>query len=162
MSKFGSIEYHAGNLAFFIGVILLLICFILATYTISTSPRAETFYLMVSAIGIIFGIICIIIGLYFIKIDRQKSEQGIVIGFNEHHEIKIKSKGNTVILFVDNIPKLEFEAKYLDKKSIKTTIGDHETHNVTVVAKASAWSGEVDKFVYVDNVLVLKDERPIW
>jgi hypothetical protein len=101
-------------------------------------------------------------GLYVIKIDKQKSEQGIVIGLKERHEIKIKSRGNNVTLLVDNIPKIEFEAKYLDKKSIKTTIGNHEKHNVTVVAKASAWSGEVDKFVYVDNVLVMKDERPIW
>ncbi len=112
--------------------------------------------------GIIIGMILIFKGFHIIKIDRQKSEEEIVIGLRERHEISVRSKGNKVFLMVDKIPKFEFDAKYLEKNSATTTIGDRERHDVTVVAQASAWSGEVDKFVYVDNVLVLKDERPIW
>jgi hypothetical protein len=162
MSKFGSFEYHAGNLVFFLGVSLILVNIILILIFVSTSPGVITIYLIIVSLGFIVGIICIIIGLHYIKIDKQKSEHGIVIGLKEQHETKIKAKGNNVILLVDNIPKLNFEAKYFNKKTVKTTIGNLEKHGITVVAQASAWSGEIDKFVYVDNVLALKDERPIW
>jgi hypothetical protein len=162
VSKFGSFEYHAGNLIFFIGVVLLLNCFILIAFSLSVSSRAVHIVLIIYIIGAIFGLICIIAGLYIIKMDKEKSEKGVVIGNEEPHEIKIITKGKRVIMLVDEIPKLEFEAEYFDKKSISTIIGNLEKHNVRIEVKASAWSGEIDKFVYVDNVLVQKDERPIW
>ncbi|GAH75363.1 unnamed protein product, partial [marine sediment metagenome] len=42
-----------------------------------------------------------------------------------------------------------------------TTIGDEEKHTIRVEAKVSALTGGTNKYVYVDDVLVWEDERPI-
>ncbi len=162
MSKFGSTEYHVGNLMFFIGVVLILVCIILAGFTYQQALQNSFIVLTFSIIGIIAGIVSIILGSIIIQHDKVKSEKGIIIGEKEKHEISIRSKGNKLFLYVDNTPKLEFETNYLKKESISTTIGKQEKHSIRIEAKASPWSGEVNKYVYIDDNLVLKDERPVW
>jgi len=162
LSKFGSIEYHAGNMMFFTGIVFLLVSAIILLFTHSTSQENENIISIFSIIGIIIGCICIYYGLSVLKKEKKQSEKGIIIGEKEKHHIFIKADGNKITLFIDNIPEPTIEIGYFKKETILKTIGKQEKHKIQCDVKASIWTGEIDKYIFLDGKLFFKEVRPIW
>ncbi len=159
MTRISNLKFSLGNITLFIGLLLLIGDFIFMVYTYSDLDRTG----VVAAFGGLGGAIaCISMGLIAINIDRKYGEKGVMVGNREKHLIKAVSKGKKVILYVDEKPQLEFSAKYRRTKKASTTIGDDEKHKVEVEVRVSQLTGDVDKWVYVDGGLVLKDEKPLW
>ena len=159
MFKLKNIRFSIGNITLFIGLLLLIGDFIyLVQFGDELSDRG-----IVAALGGVGGAIaCIAMGMIVINIDKKQGEKGVTIGKDEKHHVKVISKGRKVILFVDDEPELEFRGSYRRAEKARTTIGDNEKHNIDVEVRVSALSGDVDKWVYVDGELVLKDEKPLW
>ena len=159
MIKWSSLKFSLGNITLFIGLLLLVGDFIFLVYA---RDEIGSRAVMAGLGGVAGAIACISMGLIAINIDRKLGEKGVVIGQDETHHIKAISKGKKVFLYVDGKPELEFFGKYRRAETAGTTIGDKEKHKVDVEVRVSTLSGNVDKWVYVDGELALKDEKPLW
>jgi hypothetical protein len=159
MTKLKNLRFSIGNIILLLGLLLLIADFVFLVYARTDINSRE----VVAALGGVGGSIAFIaIGMIVMNIDRRMGEKGVMIGSKERHQLKAKSKGKKVILYVDDKPELEFHGSYRRTEKAGTIIGDVEKHRVDVKVRVSALSGDADKWIYVDDELVLKDEKPLW
>jgi len=159
MSKLKNLRFSIGNIILLLGLLLLIADFIFLVYARSDISSQQ----VVAALSGVGGSIAFIaLGMIVMNIDRKMGEKGVTVGQTETHHLKAISQGKKVILYVDDKPKLEFRGSYRRTEKVETVIGDVEKHKVDVKVRVSALSGDADKWIYVDDELVLKDERPLW
>ncbi|MDP6156244.1 MAG: hypothetical protein QF682_08965 [Candidatus Thermoplasmatota archaeon] len=159
MMKLKSLRFSIGNIILLLGLLLLIADFIFLVYARADINSQQ----VVAALSGVGGSIAFIaLGMIVMNIDRKMGEKGVMIGQTEKHQLKAMSKGKKVILYVDEKPELEFFGSYRRMEKAGTVIGDVEKHKVDVKVRVSALSGDADKWIYVDDELVLKDEKPLW